>query len=64
MFTDLSVVTVVVMSPQWLVCGVDRYPFSVPNAPKAGERLIAQDTIDKYGTHIEFRPLLGHSSQS
>ena len=54
MFTDLSVVTVVLMSPQWLVCGVDRYPFSVPNPPKAGERLIAQYAINEYGAHVKF----------
>ena len=64
MFIDLPVVTVVLVRPQWLVCRINRHPLPVPDAPYAEERLIAQYTIDEYGTHVKFRPLLGHSSQS
>ena len=41
MFTELTIVTVVLVIPHWLVCGVNRYPFPVPDAPYPGERLIA-----------------------
>ena len=55
--------TVVLVRPQWSISRIDRHPLSVPDAPEARERMIAQYTIYKYGTHVELRSLLGYSTQ-